>query len=293
MRKRFMYISTIAIAGLFAIFLFSNKDQTEESIIFFPLDQSVLFTVASTTLTLIDEKDADEHILEWDSTSELDREVYLRQDLSLLFADGRLKAKTSEWEDNSKKIAQYTKITGEDSSHYVAVSYHHGEIHYDDQSKITSTQKMSSDYLYVIDSSFSPLESFREPKKSTHKEWKHVLDHATEQNREFTVDKLVTHFNINRDDYNILPLSHIANFNDATLFNMSKETSQQTIGKLWEGLYKNYFLGIKLEDGTIVDPIGSSEPHLFFHKDLSHILILFETSEGTPVQLIQNLPTDR
>jgi hypothetical protein len=289
--KRIIYVSTILCSVLFAGFLYLTKEETQESIIFFPLDQSVLFTTATTNLTLIDEKDEDEHILEWDSTSILDREVYLRQDVSLLFADGRLKAKTSEWEDKSKKIAQYSKITGEDSSHYVAISYHHGEIHYDDN-LIKSTQKMSGDHLYVIDSSFSPLESFREPKKTTQKEWKDVLDHAVEQNRAYALANLIDHFNIQTSNYKQLPLTELVKYNDQTLFNLSKEKTQQTIGKLWEGIYRNYFLGIKMEDGTIVDPIGSSEPQLFFHKDSTHILILFETSKGEPVQLIQYVPSN-
>ncbi|MFC4320767.1 hypothetical protein [Litchfieldia salsa] len=287
--KRIIYISTILCSVLFAGFLYITKEETQESIIFFPLDRSVMFTVATTNLTLIDAKDEDEHILEWDSTSILDREVFLRQDVSLLFSDGRLKAKTSEWEDQSKKIAQYSKITGEDSSHYVAISYHHGEIHYDDN-HIKSTQKMSGDHLYVIDSSFSSLESFREPKKTTQKEWKDILDHATEQNRAYALANLIDHFDINTTDYNQLPLSELVEYNEQPLFELDNEKTQQTIGKLWEGIYRNYFLGIKLKDGTVIDPIGSSEPQLFFHKDSSHILILFETSEGDPIQLIQYVP---
>jgi len=110
MKRRKVYFITIVISGIIAgSFYYFHNEQTQESIIFFPLDRSVLFTVADTTLTLINEKQNDEYFLEWDVTSILDRDVYLRQDISLLFAGGRLKATQSEWEDNSKKIAQIYK----------------------------------------------------------------------------------------------------------------------------------------------------------------------------------------
>ncbi len=287
--KRLTIFMTILVSCIAAVILYIQKEEVQESIIFFPLDSSVVFKEATTSLLLSKEKDNDEHVLEWNIISVLDREVYLRQDISLLFSDGRLKAVTSEWEDNSQKIAQYKQISGEDSSHYVSISYHHGEIHINED-QIKSSQRMSHDHLYVIDSSFSPLESFREPNTNNQKEWKKVLDHATDQQLNYILANLTQHFQLPTNQYHIISLTDLAQYNNAPLFGMSEAKTQETIGKLWEGLYKNYFLGIKLQDGTIVEPIGSSEPHLLISKDLTHLLVLFQTNEGQPIKLIQNLP---
>ncbi|MBD8069137.1 hypothetical protein [Bacillus sp. PS06] len=289
--KRIIYISTIICSIIFAGFLYYTKEDTQETIIFFPLDSSIGFTIATTTLSLFDEKDEDEHIINLKSTSNLEREVYLRQDISLLFANGRLKAKASKWENQSQNIAQSLTSHGVDSSHYIAISYHHGEIHYDNN-LIKSTQKMSGDHLYVIDSSFGKLESFRQADTTNQKEWKAVIDHANEQNRAYALAKLVKHFHIETDEYLQLPLSHLVVYNDQMHFNMNTEKTQRTIGKLWEGLYRNYFLGIKLDNGTVVDPIGSLEPQIYLKKDGTQILILTETNQGAPVLFIQNVPNN-
>jgi len=287
--KRPIILLTLMISFIIAgVLYFSQEDTLQESIIFFPLDESVMFTVADTTLSLIGKKDNDEYWLEWDVTSILDQEVYLRQDLSLLFSDGRLKAIISEWEDDSDKLAQYEKISGEDSSHFVAISFHHGEIHYNDSS-IKSTHQMSTDHLYVIDSAFSSLQSFREPETTTHREWKDILDNVYEQQLTFTSDKLSSAFDISVNDYYQLTLTELANYNQDVLFELNRTQTQTLIGKLWEGLYKNYFLGIKKADGSIIDPIGSSEPILLLSKDFTHLYLLFETSDGESIQLIQRL----
>ena len=289
MKRALLVIFTLVTSSTVAYTLYSsNKDSLRESIIFFPLDPEVTFTEANTQLTLVNEKDNDEYVIEWDVNSILDREVYLRQDVSFLFADGRLKATLSEWEENSQKLSQHSKMTGEDSSHFISITYHHGEIH-DDKGMIKSTQRMSGDQLYVIDSSFSPLHSFREPVTSIEKEWKKVLDHATEQQLQYSWNKLLKTFQIPENNYHILPLTDLIQYNDKPLYEMSMEQSQKTIGNLWEGLYKQYFLGIKKSNGSIVDPIGSTIPLILISKDLTHILILIETSEGEAIQLIQYL----
>ncbi|WP_062046376.1 hypothetical protein [Bacillus sp. JCM 19034] len=58
---------------------------------------------------------------------------------------------------------------------------------------------------------------------------------------------------------------------------------------MWEGLYKHYVLGITQEDGTVVNPIGSTVPLILIPKTTDHFFILFRTPEGEPVQLIQTI----
>lgn len=275
-----------AVIGISTIFLFNifNKEATEESIIFFPLDSNIEFSQAVTTLSVADEKDNDEYILKWGIQSDIGKPVYLRQDIGFLFADGKLVDVTSKWKENSQTLTQVKKIEHEDSSHFQAISFHHGEIHYEND-VIKSGQKMSADELYVINSPKQPLESFQDPHTDSEKEWKEILDHATNQQLKVSWMNLVKHYNIPTNEYKMIPLTNLAYFNTNPLPNLTIEETQTMIGRLWEGIYKNYLLGLKKEDGYNVSPINSTIPLILFNED--HLIVLIEASNGEYFQLIQ------
>ncbi|WP_243290556.1 hypothetical protein [Bacillus sp. FJAT-47783] len=279
----------IIISLLIALsFYLSKRLAVKESIIFFPLSENVLFTDANTTVSLIEKKNAEDHILEWDVHSATSEEIYLRQDISLLFVDGELKHTMAEWEDHSQKLAQYEKITGQDSSHYETISFHYGEIH-ENEEKIRSVQKMSEDHLYVIDSSFSKLTSFKNPVTEEEAEWKEILDHIQSQQLHYRWERLIGHFQINPSQYIQFPLTDLPKYNEKPLEGFTKNETQTIIGTLWEGLYKQYFLGLKRKDGSIEDPIGSSLPLLLLAKDKTHLIVLIEGKSGYPYQLYQKI----
>jgi hypothetical protein len=270
---------TIYLSKLFSV---------RESIIFFPLSDQVFFTETYTTLSLIGKKNSEEYAIEWDVHSSTSEEIYLRQDISMLFADGILRDTLSEWEDNSQKLAQYVKVTGKDSSHYQAISFHYGEIHINEEA-IHSVQKMSDDHLYVIHSSFSPLTSFRTPETREENEWKEILDHIQNQHLHYRWNSLMKHFQIDESQYYPIPFTELSSYNEKALNGLTFEQTQIVIGKLWEGLYKNYFLGLKQKDGSIEDPIGSSVPLILVAKDHSHLLVLIEGKSGYPYKLYQRI----
>ncbi|MGM0835702.1 MAG: hypothetical protein ACQEV7_06055 [Bacillota bacterium] len=273
-------------ATVFLLFLFHQK--AVESIIFFPIDPTIQIKEADTSLHLLNEKDNDEYVLNWEVSSDTGEPIYLRQDISLLFADGRLKAILSDWKDNSSDLTQYATYSGEDSSHFVALTFHHGEIHHKDE-KITSTHRMSKDQLYVIDSSFSPLQSFKDSETEEQREWKEVLDKVTAQQLEYSWEKAVDFFDIPVQNYDLYSLEEIIDLQEKGLPGIDNARSKEIVGRLWEGLYKEYFLGIKTAAGTTIPPIDSSLPLILISKDYSHLLVLFETREGESVKLIQNL----
>lgn len=287
MKKTWIGVLIVTLLILISFYL-SKTFAVKESIIFFPLSEDIFFQEANTTLSLIGKKNAEKHILEWDVHSETNEEVYLRQDLSLLFVDGELKAKLAEWEDNSQMLAQYKKETGEDSSHYESVSFHYGEIHKGDDS-IQSVQTISQDHLYVIDSTYNQLTSFRTPTTDEEKEWKEILDHIQTQQLHYRWKRLFNHFQIDESKYEMIPLTELPQYNKQSLPNFSKNDSQIIIGTLWEGLYKQYFLGLKREDGSIEDPLGSSIPLILIAKDGSHLRVLIEGKKGYPYQLYQKI----
>ncbi len=268
---------------------FSNK--VVESIIFFPIDPTVEMKIAKTDLVLLNDKDKEKYIVNWEVQSQTSDSVYLRQDISLLFEDGRLKAILSDWKGNSSELTQYATYSGKDSSRFLALTFHHGEIHHSDET-ITSTHKMSKDHLYIIDSSFSTLQSFKEVKSEEQKEWKEILDKVTTKQLEYYWEKAIDFFDIPVHNYDFYSLEEIIDSQESGLLGIDKVRSKIIIGKLWESLYKEYFLGIKTTAGTTIPPIDSSLPLILIAKDYSHLFILIETREGESIKLSQNLAVD-
>ncbi|MBA2873475.1 hypothetical protein [Thermaerobacillus caldiproteolyticus] len=287
--RRIWQIGTMITAFFLFVYMFpfSLTQPTKETIIFFPLDPTVRFTKATTNLKLQPPKQNGKYPLLWMVSSTLDRQVYLRQDISLLFADGRLVGTLSEWKQNSQTLLQKKDVRTKDSHFFQAISFHYGEIH--KGSTIGSSQKMSGDQLYVIDSPYSPLTSFRRPRTSEEKEWQSVLTKTTNESLQYTAETLFNHFSIQEKNYYHLYLPELIVYNEQPFPDLSFEKTQEIIGKLWEGLYRNYFLGIKREDGSVISPIGSTVPLILLSKDYSHLIVLTETKNGEKIQLVQTI----
>jgi hypothetical protein len=277
----------VAFLCIISLFPFSLHRPTKETIIFFPINPHVKFTDAKTKLQLQPQKREGKYSLLWSTSSSLDRNAYLRQDISLLFADGRLVDRLSKWKNNSQTLVQEKNVTAKDSHFFQTISFHHGELH--EGNVITSSQTMTSDYLYVIDSPYSPLASFRRATTGDEKEWQKVLNKTTNEFLRHTSESLMSYFSIKKQQYYSLYLPDLIVYNEQPFPDLSIEKTQEIIGKLWEGLYKSYFLGIKKEDGSILSPIGSTIPLILISKDYSHLIVLTETKNGEKIRLIQQI----
>ncbi|WLD92066.1 hypothetical protein [Alkalihalobacillus sp. AL-G] len=286
MKKQITIVGILATIIGVSLYIHDNQnDKIKESIIFFPIDPSVAFTSANTSLTLLEEKDEDEYSIRWRTNSTIGKKAYLRQDITLLFEDGRLKDTMSKWMENIDRLEQEKTISSEDSGHFEAISFHHAELHYPNDI-IKSAQTMSYDQLYVIDTPLQPLESFETPETFEDENNKKVLDHATAQQLKMVWDSLIQYYNIPIENYFMIPMTDLEIYAKHPLPGITQEKTDKIIGGLWEGIYKNYFLGVKSE-GEIESPIGSSLPLLLFHKDMSHLLFLTKTESGKEVQFIQ------
>ncbi|MCT2537559.1 hypothetical protein NC661_01235 [Aquibacillus koreensis] len=285
MKKKLFGLSAIIICSLFVAILIFEKD--EISVIkFFPIDASTTFSSYGTELRLKSETDQDEYDINWKAYSTLEDEIYLRQDVSLMYTDGKLKGILSKWKENEKDIVLNSPIHGEDSSHYETITFHHGEIHYPDD-KIKSIHAMSYDELYVIDSPHSALESFEQPTNNSQKEWKKTLDHATSQQLRYHWKQLIHYFEINKDQYVFVPLTDLYRYENENIPTLSQEQTQQVIGQLWEGLYKNYILSIT--DNK--QPVHSFIPLILFDKKGEHLLVLYQDQNDKMQKLIQSYPS--
>lgn len=274
---------------LMVYYVLLNRDHDESVIKFFPIDEKLQIIDPITNLSLLYQDDQDEYEIQWETSSKVDRPVYLRQDVSLLYVDGKLKGVLSKWKENGQNMLQKTKVHGEDSSHFQAITFHHGEIHYPDD-QIKSIQDMSTAELYVIDSPLTALESFVEPASKEQQNWKHTLDHATNQNLLYHWNELMHYYQIPKEKYVAIPLTALPQYNKKPFPSLSQEKTQEVIGQLWEGLYKNYILGITGHQNQI-QPVQSFVPLILVGKDGSHLFVLYEDASGHKQQLIQYIPT--
>ncbi|WP_421379829.1 hypothetical protein ACOJQI_16390 [Bacillus salacetis] len=289
-RKHLIHI-LIGSAGLFLTWwlLVGENQPARESIIFFPLNEKAQYQSANTLLTLNDKKVNDSYEVNWKISSVLDQDAYLRQDIGFLYFNGRLKAKMSEWEQNTDRIVEEETAQGKESSLLQTISFHYSEIH-ENEETYTSAQSMSEDQLYVIDSNFSPLSSFRKPDTSSEEEWKSILDKVTGQQLQYNWEKAMKEFKINGKEYLQIPLIKLPEYTSSPPEGFQPEQWNELVGNLWEGLYKNYFLGIRTSAGNIADPIDSSMPLILIGPKTGNVLVLLTTKEGEPVLLQQKFP---
>lgn len=279
-QKKVLYGAIVVMAVILSSLLYFKQ---EVSVIkYFPIDESMFFSNYGTELRMLTETDKDEYDLDWKASSEMSEKIYLRQDISLLYADGRLKGMLSKWKENEKDIQLSASIHGEDSSHFQTITFHHGEIHYPDD-KIKSIQAMSHDELYVIDSPYSALESFEQPSDSNQTEWKKTLDHATNQQLSYHWKQLINYFQIPQDKYHFTALTDLFKYTKEPIPGLTQEKTKVVIGQLWEGLYKNYVLNISSND----KPVNSFVPLILFDKKGKHLLVLYQNQNGEKKQLIQ------
>ncbi len=234
------------------------------------------------------DKKNNQHQVDWKVHSSLDQEAYLRQDMGLLFVNGLLKGKFAKWEQDTSDLSQEEIISYGESAKYDAISFHYTELH-GDGDRITSAQTMSDDMIYVIDSPFSPLQSFTIAKSNQEQEWKKVLDQSVKNKLEQSLKNAEKTFRFNASKYISIPLDKIRRYEDQPIQGFTKKETANMLGRLWEGLYKNYYLGIKKSDGTAVDPIGSTMPLILIARDKSHLLVVTQTRSGESIILKQLL----
>src|SRR5699024_10455533 len=136
-------------------------------------------------------------------------QAYLRQDVSLIFENGRLQGVASKWKEDTDAIQQKKQLTGESNSYYQSITFHHGEIHYP-KDEIKSIQHMSHADLYVVNAPGEPIESFSTPTDHITAGWKDKLDLSTRQQLLHHWNKLMNHFQIDQKDYDLIPLTSLS-----------------------------------------------------------------------------------
>ncbi|WP_165445021.1 hypothetical protein [Gracilibacillus phocaeensis] len=246
--------------------LLIQHDKSQETLQYFPPDQTVQFTEAVTMLDLLSPAPNKGYQIQWAATSSTNQSVYLRQDISLLFQDGLLKGVKSLWKESVADLA-LEKTFQESGNHlFQAVSYHHGEVHYPED-QIRSIQQMSKDNLYI----FTDSEAWEETGKEEQTKW----NQAIYQQLDHTWQQWMSDHQLDSNRYEQIPLSDILQFQQHPISGFTQAETDQIIGQLWEGLYRNYLI-------PLIDKKEFSEvtmPLLLISKAGDHLLVLYNIDD--------------
>lgn len=271
LKKTYFIAASLVIISVFLVFA---NWRTEMAIIFFPIDYESKFSYVSTQLVALD----DLTTVDWTSTSESESKNYLRQDVSLLFVNGKLAGIQNKWMQNESLIEQTKRTEINTNALLQAISFHHGEIH--EQDMVKSIQAMSTDYLYIINQ-----DAFHTPKTAKEKRESEKLENQIERKLTKNWEHLLRSFNIDEDQYLLYPFIDIPQLALDLSELTSQKESDRIIGQLWEGLYKNYILqAIELTSNDYM-------PLILLAKDRSHLYVLYEMNEEKQ-QLIQQISLD-
>jgi len=288
--KKRTYLGLAAIlCSVIIFFIIRNMNQTEESIIYFPIHPTADFPSAYTKLQFKTGKANQAYNVSWEIQSFLSKKAYLRQDISLLFVNGRLRGTLNKWKEQTQKITVQDEYIGNGSALLQAISFHYAELH-PNKNEIRSAQEMSSDQLFVIDSAETPLLIFRTPENPIEIEWAKTLTGYTNKQLQTIAERAFQKYHLQPNAFIQIPLTDLAAYSHTKLPHFSLSQSKTIIGRLWEGLYKHYFLGIKKENGTIEDPIDSTIPLILLPKTGNVLYVVFETKDGEIVALKQIIP---
>lgn len=284
--KKYVGYLFIFIGIILGISYLIVQEHSISTISFFPIDETKAFQQAGTSVEAFQAKDKDGYVLRWNIESTSEVPLYLRQDISLLYEDGTFKGALSRWEENTDVINVQETFKGHSNRYYQAISFHHGEVH-DKHNGIKSIQKMTSDILYVIDTEEGHFSRFQKPHNEEEEYWQKKLIQKVDKRLATDWTSLMDHYNINADDYDLIPLTDLYIYNDEPLSSLTMDQTDQVIGQLWEGIYKNYLIPatrLKSPNNPHVIPI------ILLDKDTSHLLVLFELN-GKKNKLIQKIST--
>ncbi|GAA0443337.1 hypothetical protein GCM10008983_20680 [Lentibacillus halophilus] len=285
--KKQLTVLLITLSLCTIVFMYLWPSNSAPAITYFKEDPRANFRQADTTLQLASQKTKDSYDIMWKSQSESKDDLYLRQDATLLFHNGILRGVKTKWKEQTNTIAMKESITGEDSNYYQAISYHHGEIHHPNEA-ITSIQEMTDDQLYVIDSPNTETHSFKHAATDYERDWAHLLEHTTEQQLSYSWNQLMDHYGIDKNSYKTVGLTELEQFNQEPLPSFTQQQTNQIIGQLWEGIYKNYVIPFITTESRS-ETWTSFVPVILFDKQKTHLIVLFEIN-GEKKKLIQQYP---
>ncbi|WKB36937.1 hypothetical protein QS257_09015 [Terrilactibacillus sp. S3-3] len=104
-KKTFFFILVLACLLAFFLFYFEKNQRLQESMTNYPDDSKLHYQSAETRLSMLPRPAR----FNWQVESAVNKKVYLRQDLSLLYRNNRLYAIMNHWQTQSRLLGKKKK----------------------------------------------------------------------------------------------------------------------------------------------------------------------------------------
>lgn len=241
------------------------SQQSVPAIQYFPSDTNATIIEAKTQIT--QRKHNAKNNLTWSIYSNSNQNAYIRQDVSLLYANGLFKGVLGKWKQNVSAIGSKQDVTIENNALIQAITFHYGETHNQDET-IFSIQQMTRDQLYYIQTA-SPY-IFKEPQTENDAGAQQTINDTINKMQTGHWEQLITHYEIDASEYTLIPLTDMFTYQSEPFPNQTMENTDKVIGQFWEGLYKKYVLLLNEKTHTHHMPI------ILLANDQTHLILLFE-----------------
>lgn len=266
----------IPISFIVSILVLIVNRETTETITYFPIDDRINIESAFTSLQTTSMTEKEKILLDWTIQSTTKTPLYLRQDVSLLYKNGYLLSIINVWQTNTELIQAQESFQVSQNSLFQSISFHHGEHHVDQH--ISSVQQMTQDYIFIACcQSKGQFISFKQAHNLKEEYIATLLDEHVKNQLNKHWEELMRHFNINVDDYELIPLFELAKYNDQPLPHLSKKKTMAVIGQLWEGLYKNYIVPLSKQKNKHTN---SMMPLILYDLKGTHLIVLYKINDN-------------
>ncbi|MFP7493636.1 hypothetical protein SFC66_07620 [Terribacillus saccharophilus] len=260
----------ILLCSIFAI----RAQQPQPVIQHFPLDESAAFTDTATSL-----KKVDFRRMHWRLESILNKDAYLRQDVGLLYENGKLIGVMNKWMHPARRLTQEKTHILQPNKQLDAVSFHFAELH---QNDITSTFKLSGVRSYTSDK----YEPFSFPKNEKELQSRQIAKTNTNETLQRVWSDAKQQLDIPANQYTEIPLTALPTADLSQIIGLADDKKrQEVISRLWEGLYRNYIVPVApaVEEGNV----DSYIPLLLFDKSGNHLRVIYQDETGQNRELLQ------
>lgn len=283
MQKKRTFFFILVLACLFAIFLFyfEKNQHLQESITYFPDDSALHYQSAETTLSMAARPAVK---LSWQVESAVNKKVYLRQDLSLLYRNNRLYAIMNHWQTRTALLSQKKQFSPA-AGLYEALSIHHAERHRNDL--ILGKDKLSSDAI-IIENSAGEWSAFKKPGSEEQSQRQKIYTERMRQERQTILKRAASIYHLDLSRFHKMALIDLPLGNEP-IAGFDQKTTHRVISQLWEGLYKNMVFGIRMGPHETINPVNSAMPLLLIDKKQRQLFVIIETSGGKIAMLRQSI----
>lgn len=285
-RIRLFSFIFLLLLSYFGIKAYDQLSTDLEAIKYFPISSDLSFESGNSQI-FVSSDGTNQYDVIIQAVSQTSSKTAVRHDILLLFQDGILIGKSDEWNEDADQLQQQMVMKGRNSHLFEVISYHHAEIH--SENELTTQQMMSDDYLYVSSTPWDDLEQFTFPASSKQKQWKTIIDNGYKQLLNFEIEQGIKQYGLPPSEYYIIPLTRLAPYDQKGLPGFDISTFREVIGKLWENLYRHYYMGFTTKEGKTIDTTGSTVPMIYIEKKGTHLIVLFRTKDGNFHQIFQKI----